>query len=155
MLGEVDVQTALCTAYLSCSSMPEGVMVASRMRAICRTNLSKGLRPTPPSPCKLWDAPVPYRGHAVSMQGATWKADACLRDHRRHRMSSAQGMLTWHSRLFVQPSMQQVAEGMLLTGKTLQVQQSKHKSEKALRSIHKTESISWPHHSEGFSAGTH
>jgi hypothetical protein len=45
--------------HLSSSSMPEGVMVASRMRAICLTNLSRGLCPTPPSPCRLSDAPVP------------------------------------------------------------------------------------------------
>lgn len=36
-------------------------MVASRMSAICLTNLSKGLRPSPPCPCKLSDAPVPCR----------------------------------------------------------------------------------------------
>ena len=63
---------------LSSSSMPEGVMVASRMRAICLTNLSRGFRPMPPSPCKLSDAPVPctqtqrecmqFRWHVQSMQ---------------------------------------------------------------------------------------
>ena len=63
----------LHAAYLSCSSMPEGVMVASRMRAICRMNFSRGFRPSPPGPCKLSEAPVPC-AMATSVSGNSKKA---------------------------------------------------------------------------------